>query len=40
MSFKGVKKKFNWCLGKVSKVFQGFFMEVSMVFQERVPQGD
>ena len=33
MGFKGVYKKFNGCLKKVSKVFQGCFEKVSRAIQ-------
>ena len=36
MGFKGVYKKFNECLKKVSKVYQGCFKDVLKVFQKRL----
>ena len=34
MGFRGIEKKLNGCLRKVSKVFQGCFKEILSVFQE------
>ena len=36
MGFKGVLKKFNGCLRKDSKVFQGYFKEVLRMLQGRL----
>ena len=36
MGFKGVYKKLNGCLRKVSKAFEGCFKEVLRLLQERL----